>query len=241
MKDVPRAEFLDRHAVPDDAFWIARWRATGCRIALDRLVRANSGRLRAMARGWSREAHRQDDLVSEGVLALIGCLGGYAPREGVPFFAYARPFVRAAMRRCFYRDAAIVAVPLHHVRALREGRGSELDRALVHAATCPERLDAPDAPELGADAETAEALLLRNEVDGARSRALDDALAVLSETERLLVERRRMDGACSLPDIARRIGVTPTQARKMEVRALARLRMQLILRGVTSASLGAGV
>ena len=241
MKDMPRAEFRDLHDVPVDAVWIAQWRDTGCPIALDRLVRANAGRLRAMARGWSREAHRQDDLVSEGVLALIGCLGSYASREDVPFFAYARPFVRAAMRRCFYRDATIVSVPLHQVRALRQGRGSELDRALVHAATRPERLDAPDAPELGADADTAEALLLRNEVDGARSRALDDALAVLSDTERLLVERRRSDGACTLPDIASRIGVTPTQARKMEARALARLRMQLMLRGVTSASLGAAV
>lgn len=241
MKDIPAAEFPDRHVMPDDAVWIARWQETGCRIALERLVRANAGRIRAMAQVWSRDPHRRDDLVSEGVLALIGCLGGYTAREDVPFFAYARPFVRAAMRTCFYRDVAIVAVPLHHVRALREGRGSDLDRALVHAATSPERLDAPDAPELGGDADTAETLLLQNEVDSARSVALDDALATLSETERAFVERRRMGDACSLPDIARRIGVTPAQARKMEARSLARLRTQLILRGVTSASLGAGV
>ena len=173
MKDIPQAGFHGHPAVPDDALWIARWRDTGSCAALDRLLKANAGRVRAMARVWSREAHRQDDLVSEGMMALIGCLDGYTPRENVPFFAYARPFVRAAMRRCFYRDAAIVAVPLHHMRALREGRGSELDRALVHAATCPERLDAPDAPQLGTDAETAEAMLLRSEADGARSRALD--------------------------------------------------------------------
>lgn len=244
MKEMPRAEFLERHvvqALPEDAIRIARWRETGDRTALDGLLRSNAGRIRAMARVLSREAHRQDDLVSEGMLALIGCLHGYTPRENVPFFAYARPFVRAAMRRCFYRDASIVAVPLHHVRALREGRGSDLDRALVHAATCPERLDAPDAPELGTDAETAEASLIRTEADCARSRALDAALAALSETERLFVERRRADADCSVTDLARQIGVNQAQARKIEARALARLRTQLILRGVTSASMGAGL
>ena len=226
--------------VADHAVWIADWRITGSRAALDRLVRAHAGQVRAMARSWSREAHRQDDLVSEGTLALIACLPGYAARPGVPFFAYARPFVRAAMRRTFFRDASVVAVPLHHVRALREGRGSDLDRALVQAATHPARLDGPDAPELGSEDESPEAALIRSEADCARTSALDAALAALSETERLFVERRRAGAAGGVSDLARQFGVNPTQARKMEARALARLRMQLILRGVTSSSMGAG-
>lgn len=242
MKNMPQAGFVDRQAVPapltDEARWIAQWRDTGCPAALDRLLRANAGRLRAMARVWSREAYRQDDLVSEGTIALIGCLDGYRPRDGVPFFAYARPFVRAAMRRCFYRDAAIVAVPLHHIRALREGRGSDLDRALVQAATRPERIDDPDAPQLGDDLDSAEAVLIRREADGARSRALDDALASLSEAERQFIDRRRAGEDGHLTDHAGPAGMNPSQTRKIEARAFARLRAQLILRGVTSAHVG---
>lgn len=242
MKNIPRAGFVDRQAaapsLPDEARWIAEWCDTGSTAALDRLLRANAAHIRAMARVWSRDACRQDDLVSEGTIALICCLSGYGPREGVPPFAYARPFVHAAMRRCFYRDAAIVAVPLHHIRALREGHGSDLDRAWLQAATRPERIDDPDAAQLGNDLESAEAVLIRHETDGAQSRALDDALSFLSETERLFIERRRAgDDGCPV-DLAHRAGLNQSQARKIEARALARLRTRLLMRGITSAHFG---
>jgi RNA polymerase sigma factor (sigma-70 family) len=244
MKDMRQADFRDGHAVTmppcDEVVWIAQWRQTGSRAALDLLLRANSGRIRAMARVWSRDTHRQDDLVSEGMLALIGCLAGYIPHDGVPFFAYARPFVRAAMRKTYFRDVAIVAVPMHHVRSLQEGRCSDLDRAFMRAATCPERLDAPDAPELGVDTETAEAAIIRSEADMARSSALDAALAALTDTERLFIERRRADGDAGIGVLAGQVGLSQTQARKIEARALARLRAQLIMRGVTSACVGCG-
>lgn len=226
-------------ALPEDALWIAEWRETGSCGALARLVRAHAGAVRAMARVWARRTALQDDLVSEGMLALIACLDGYVPRAGVRFFAYARPFVRAAMRRTFYRDALVVAMPLSHVRMLREGRGSAADEALFRGAAHPERLDAPDAPDLGAECDTGEAGLIRAEVERGRRVALETALAALTETDRLFVERRRADSPCSLPELARRIGVSPGQAARIEARALARLRTQLILRGVTSSDGGA--
>lgn len=240
MKNMHRTGFVEgpsvAPALPDESSWIAEWCQAGCTTALDRLLRANSLAIRAMARGWSRDAHRQDDLVSEGTIALIACLDGYRPHEGVPFFAYARPFVRAAMRRCYYLDAAIVAVPLHHIRALREGRGSNLDRALVRAATHPEPLDGPEAAPLGDDLETAEAALIRHESDSARRLLLEEALSSLSESEQLCIRRRA--GSDGGPEGTQRTGLNQTQNRKIEARALARLRAQLILRGVTSASMG---
>ncbi len=239
VKSMQQGGFADCHAVealPEDATWVAEWCETGSRRALDRLLRANAGRVGAMARAWSRGTSMQDDLVSEGTLALIDCLGGYVPRTNTPFFAYARPFVQAAMRRTFYREKSIVAVPMHHVRILREGGGSELDRAFFHAATNPERLDAPDAPEIGADSDSCEASLIRTETEGLRGRALEAALAALPERDRLFVERRRVESADSVTDLASRLGVSKAQAIKIEARALSRLKTQLIRHGVTSAN-----
>lgn len=235
--------FADSYAVealPEDATWIAQWCKTGSRHALDRLLRANAGRVGAMARAWSRGTSLQDDLVSEGMLALIGCLDGYVPRKNIPFFAYARPFVQAAMRRTFYREKSIVAVPMHHVRVLREGGGSDLDRAFFQAATNPERLDAPDAPEIGAECDFGEAILIRTETEGSRGQALEAALAALPERDRLFVERHRVESADSVTDLACRLGVSKAQALQIEARALSRLKTQLIRRGVTSANAEGG-
>lgn len=243
MKDLQHDDFSEFGAVPvlpEDAVWIAAWREMGCRDALERLLRANEGRVRAMARAWSNGTSLQDDLVSEGMLALIACLPGYLPRPDVPFFAYARPFVRAAMRRMYYRDAAIVSVPLHHVRALRRMTASPLDQARFRAVTNPERLDAENATELEADCDSGETALIRAEAERRRQRALDSALAALSETDRLFVERRRDDSAGSLSGLARNRGLSDAQALQMEARAMARLRSQLILQGVTSADAGIG-
>jgi len=239
MKILPQAEFLDRRAVLDpgteEAAWIAAWRDTGSTAALTRLLQANSGRIRAMARAWSREGHRQDDLVSEGTLALIRCLAGYRVQPGVPFFAYARPFVRAAMRRCYFHDSVIVEVPLHHIRALRDGRGSDMDRALLRGASRPDAMDTADTLSLGTDDETGEAALIRGESDLTRRQVLDAVVATLSEVERLLIDRRRADADLSLADLAAQLGLSPEQARKVESRALSRLKAQLSLRGITSA------
>lgn len=238
MKDLQHDDFPDRASLselPQDAVWIAQWREMGCRRALGHLLRANSGNVVAMARGWSRGMALQDDLVSEGMLALIGCLDGYVPRADVPFFAYARPFVRAAMRRAFYREGTILAVPMHHFRALREKSMSAYDEARLRAARNPERLDEVDGPELEADCDTAEARLIRAEAERRRRRALDAALSALSDTDRMFVERRCSSGAGSLSDLARRRGLSDAKALRMEARALARLRTQLILGGVTTA------
>lgn len=236
--DPPRGPALLH--VQDDVDWIAQWRATGCRSALDRLLRTHSGRVRAMARAWSRRPALEDDLVSEGMLALIRCLDGYAPRPGVPFFAYARPFVRAAMRQAFYREASIITMPMHHIRALREGKATALDEVLFRAATSPDRLDTPDAPDLGAECETGEVALIRSEVERIRETALAGALAALSETDRLIMERRRDGEPGKVSDLARHLGITPARAAQIEARALGRLRTQLIRRGFSPTNAGCG-
>lgn len=202
--------------------------------ALDDLLRAHWDRVRGMARSWSRIPALQDDLVSEGMLALIRCLDGYEPRADVPFFAYARPFVRAAMRQAYFRETCILSVPMHHLRSLREGKASELDALLFRSATRPERLDGEEAPELRCDGDSGEGALIRAEAERRRGTALESALAALSETDRALVERRR-DGGTAGP--ARRAAADAGP--RLEARALARLRTQLMLRGVTSAEAGA--
>ena len=240
MNDVQQKDLPDCCApqkLPNDALWIAQWRETGSRAALTRLVREHAGRMRAMARVWSRDTALQDDLLSEGTIALIACLDGYVPRENIGFFAYARPFVRAAMRRTFYQECSIVTFPLHAIRLLQEGRASPLDHALFRGASHPEQLDLTEL-QLGGETRTGEALLIQGEVDGRRSRALEGALAALTRSDRLLVERHRGEEACSLGDLARRIGVSPMRALRFEARALARLRTQLILQGITSSEGG---
>lgn len=240
MNDMQPGHFPDRLAVQattEESLWIADWRKTGSRQALTRIVQAHAGRIRAMARVWARDTPLQDDLVSEGVIALIGSLRGYVPQDGLGLFAYARPFVRAAMRRTFYQSRSIIDLPLYELRRLREGRASPEEQARYLGATRPEPLEAPES-DLGTDNGTGEALLIRAEADADRTQALEAALSGLTRIDRLFVERRRSEDPCSLDVLALRLGISPVQAARIEARALARLRTRLILQGVTSSGMG---
>lgn len=222
----------------DQLEWISRWQRDRDPAALDSLLRAHASVIRSMARAWTPQAHQWDDLISEGNLALICCIDGYAPREGVPFFAYARPFVRAAMRREVFKSAAVVDIPLQHRRAAREGRLGDRDLATLRGAAQPHRMDDSDIWDLCAPEEPAELAMIRTEETQARKRLIDAALSRLSNTERLLVERCRTESRLPLAAVAASVGTSVDRIRKMEARAFARMKAQFIRIGVTSARVG---
>jgi len=226
------------HDGADQLEWIAQWQSDRAPAALDNLLRAHASLIRAMARAWSTEAHQWDDLVSEGNLALICCIDGFAPRDGVPFFAYARPFVRAAMRKEMLRNIAVVAIPPQHQRAAREGRLGDRDLAALRGAARPQRIDDIDGWDLCAHEEPAELVMISAEDADARRRIVDAALSRLSSTERLLIERCRCESDLPLATVAARAGMSVERIRKMEARALARMKAQFIRHGVTSAQIG---
>lgn len=218
--------------------WILLWQTERQPAALDSLLRAHASVIRAMARAWTRQSHQWDDLISEGNLALICCIDGYLPREGVPFFAYARPFVRAAMRREVFKNASVVAIPLQHRTAAREGRLGDRDLATLRGAAQPHRMGDAETWELCAPEEPAELAMIRNEEAFARQRVIDAALSRLDHTERLLVERCRSESDLPIASVAASIGTSVERVRKLEARAFARMKAQFIRIGVTSAQVG---
>lgn len=233
----PVAETLSQDRA-DQRKWISRWQADREPAALDSLLRAHASVLRSMARAWTTQAHQWDDLISEGNLALICCIDGYVPREGVPFFAYARPFVRAAMRREVFKNAAVVAIPLQHRRAAREGRLGDRELATLRGAAHPHRMGDAETWELCAPEDPAELTMIRTEEAFARQRIIDAALSRLSNTERLLVERCRSESDLPLAAVAASVGTSVARIRQMEARAFSRMKAQFIRSGVTSAQVG---
>jgi RNA polymerase sigma factor FliA len=243
-----------------------RYRRTGDVDARNRLVVRHmplvyhfAGRMRARTGG----ALDPDELVSAGMVGLLGAVTSFDPDRGYRFSTYAAARIRGAMldelRR---RDLA--------PRSVRR-RERQMERAARRLAQDLDRR--PDPPELarvlGVDMQT----LWRWKWDVDRSRPvslsrvaapgdarmaglerepvqegegvedrltreaevrrLRQELACLKERERLVIELYDM-GALTLREIAARLGVTESRVSQIRTRALSRLRDRM--RGLREAA-----
>lgn len=102
--------------VPGEADLVRRARQGDAR-ARELLVEEVMPRLVAMARGFYRSGIEFADLLQEGCLALFDALGRFDESRGVPFWAYASPWVRGAMYRLVHDQTRAMRLP---PRALTE-------------------------------------------------------------------------------------------------------------------------
>ena len=84
---------------PEEEARLAQLAKDGHEWAREVLIAALLPRLVASARRYAGDAGELTDLIQEGVLASLEALLRFEPRRGVPFWAYAAPWVRGAMSR----------------------------------------------------------------------------------------------------------------------------------------------
>jgi RNA polymerase primary sigma factor len=105
-------------------------RATsGDRRARDRMVEANLGLVRTIARDFRGRGLELDDLIGEGHMGLIRAVERFDPRVGTRFSTYAAYWIREAIRRALANTASAIRVPVATVGLLTRWRRAE--RALA--------------------------------------------------------------------------------------------------------------
>jgi RNA polymerase sigma factor (sigma-70 family) len=208
------------------------WKSTGCQKAMLRLIKAHEGRIERMARKRAADADTRQDLVSVGYMALFKAASNYTPKPDVPFFAYAFRYIRKAMNAELHTINNIVVIPRHKLREARTGLMSEMEVELLnearHTADIEDIYDTASATS----SSNSETELIYSQDQQAIICQLEKAMECLSPGETLLIKRRLLgdnSGDASIDDL----DMTDPRMRKMEKRAMMRLKTSLLKQGFT--------
>ena len=160
--------------------------------------------VRAIARRHAGAGEPLEDLVQVGAIGLIKAADGFDAGRGVPFGAYAAPFVAGEIRHHLRDRCAPVRVP----------RRLQAEGVRVTAVEL-EQADGPQADPMGEAHDRV---------------ALGAALRTLAPTERRVVQLRYLEDLTQA-QIARRIGRSQVHVSRTLRAALLRLQEQLAVQG----------
>lgn len=237
---------------------LVRQVAAGSRPALDRLLRAHFRLALHMANEFaSTAACAKDELVSEGLLAMVEAARRFDPERGTRFAAYAAWWIRAYMRRYSALNRRMVRAPSTRAarvllsnmpklerRYLRD-TGSKPDAETiaktfgvdieavreVEAAVSSHDVSAGGALgslELPSEQPSPEAIVVEADAERATRERVLGALGQLSSREREVVTKRHLDDQPhTLSEIGRDLGVSRERIRQLELRACDKLRRML--------------
>jgi RNA polymerase sigma factor (sigma-70 family) len=205
---------------------------------------------------YSHTSASQADLIQEGSAALFRAVDGFDWRRGLLFRTYAVHWLNQAFRSYLYNFSNTVRVPVYLQKALKHvndakaslgdhnagsaaiadeaGMNEHLVESAMGAVRSIRSLDAGLDDEEGG--RLRDFLPAPQDEEGPYSPALEehtlagsieDALAGLSERERLVIERRfgiNQPREHTLAEVADELGVSLERVRQIQVRALGKLR-----------------
>ena len=233
----------------------------GDEAAWEELVRHNLRLVVSIARGYTGRGLEFADLVQEGNLGLMRAARSFDAAFGTKFSTYATWWIKQSMSRAISNKAGIIRVPIHAAEAeraltsagrdlqARTGRepsveelsefvGRSVDEVAGTLATrkVVVSYDVPVGP--GEDASLSDLLTDVSETsveeqfaEDSFRRSIRNLLAVLSERERHVVERRYgLDGnpSATLQQVGEEIGVTRERTRQILGAALRKLRSRAL-------------
>jgi RNA polymerase primary sigma factor len=219
--------------------------------ARNTLVRSNLRLVVKIARDYLGHGLELDDLVAEGNLGLIRAAEDFDPRFGVRFSTYAAHWIKQAIRHALTNTTATIRLPAHVVTLLSKWRKAErsLSRELGQAPTFEQvaiTLGLTEA-QRGMVGHALRTRWVQGEGAGddragdgqsgpdasvERLETADDLrarmVARLDAREREIITLRfGLEGGepMTLKEVGCRLGFTREWARKIEVRAIAKLRV----------------
>ena len=228
--------------------------AGGDRAARDLMVEANLGLVRTIARDFRDRGLEKDDLIGEGNLGLFRAVERFDPGQGVRFSTYAAYWIKQAISDALINRTATIRLPAWMVRLLTRWRraeqelGRELGRPpvfkeianamglsaeqrtmVIRALESRELLPGGGGRESGSDslAGVSDGHPTPDRLEGEEQRALvRRRMGRLDDRERAVVSLRYgLQGEpMTLKEIGERLGVTREWVRKLEHKALAKLR-----------------
>jgi RNA polymerase primary sigma factor len=231
---------------------LARRVASGDLMAKRRLIEANLGLVKLIARGYRGRGVEYEDLVQEGTLGLIRAIRGFDHSKGFRFSTYASWWIRQAIRRAVLDQGRTIRLPASAVEKLRTveeaelrlrdslGRAPHDDELAGSAGVSPGRVTAlrrAAEPTCSLDAKLAEVALRADsgardaEQDAEREltrRSLERALDELPDPRqrRVLELHFGLEGDTpkTLKEIGLLMGLTAPRISQLEHVALAALR-----------------
>lgn len=214
-----RTEFL---TLSEERALAERWLAERHEPSMHRLVEAHAPLVGNIARRYKAFGLPKEDLLQEGMIALVRAAETYEPARGLRFATYASFWVRGTLRPYIVRNAVIVSGKSSNRKAadfFRGGfrardRGISIEGIVERRGRCLVS-DEPSPEELTTEA-----------IDGARRVArLHKAVARLPERERIVITERWLgEVKGSLESIGAKLGISKERARQLESRALGLLR-----------------
>jgi RNA polymerase primary sigma factor len=237
---------------------LARRKDLGDEAAKRRLVECNLRLVISMARAYSASGVPLLDLIQEGNLGLMRAVEKFDYRRGYKLSTYATWWIRQSMSRAIADQGRTIRLPLHVLDVVKKlhranrkltqtlGRdplpselAAELELPVERVVELqrmtqdPVSLEAPvgDGESLFADmVEDVNALRPDDQVAGEeRRRQLEDALDMLNERTRRVIEARFGLGdrdPATLEQVGTEIGVTRERVRQIETRALRELEIK---------------
>jgi len=222
----------------------------------DEIITSNLRLVVSVVRRYVRHGLPLADLIQEGNIGLMHAVEKFDWRRGTKFSTYAVNWLRQAAQRSLDCQLRTVRLPVHSAELLRrivrldatdekarkrytpEQLAEELTvpigrvRAVCAAPTTVVSLDAP----LSEDGTVSMATTLRDNAEDPEARLLtidrrakiDEALATLTERERLVIRLRfgldPDESEQTLETIGRQLGVSRERVRQIQVQALEKLR-----------------
>jgi RNA polymerase sigma-B factor len=202
---------------------------------------------RRLAQRYVRHGEPREDLEQVAYLGLVKAARRFDPDRGVAFTTFAMPTILGELRR-FCRDtrwsAHVPRAMQERVQALRRVEDAQaghapsaaeaadllgwseeevLETRLAAASLSPQSLDAERSPD---GREALIEALGREDSGFERTERRDELRRVLAELppREQLVLRLRGERDCSMTEIARHLGLSPSQASRLVNRATTRLR-----------------
>ncbi len=227
------------------------YRTRGDRAAYDEFVRRFTPFVRATARKYAGRGEEIEDLVQVGMLGLVKAIEGFDFTRGGRFVSYAGPTISGEIKRHFRDHLWAVHVPrsMQELQARMTAEEDRLERRGVVPTTAllAERLSVDEAEirraRIAARAFRAKSIDHRygEETsdhpsvafdDGEYARVEDaamlaDAMALLTERERTIVQMRYADGLLQR-EIASSVSVSQMQVSRILARATTKMRDYLL-------------
>lgn len=210
-----RAKLLDLN---DERVLIERWQKRRDSAALETLVLSHARMAFQFANRLSKDRTEQEELVSEGLLALVRAADMFDLSRDVRFSTYARWWVKNGAFKALSSLRAVVEVP----------SGARADVPWPKTQT----LEEEDLQRAGMAQLNPEEQLIEKSSHIALRGRVADAIARLDPIDREVVLCRSIKSPPEdLADLAGRLGFTVEKLRQLERRAMMRLRYGLIAGG----------
>lgn len=226
-----------------------RWR-NGDQRAGQRLVEASLPFVITIASEYRRWGIPLEDLIQQGNLGLLKAALRFEPERECRLITYAVYWIRAEIRDYVVRGYRVVRIggskaERRALRAYRRTREDDPVKLGLTAGLDPRRVEALmpllkqrdvslDAAEPGEapgverlrDASPTPEETVTQDLDGIKARSrIREALAMLTERERWIVERRVLsDEEATLETLGQTLGISKERVRQIEARALQKLR-----------------